>query len=171
LDRHLHVPLASEQLDYVALPWRTWAKLTRFIATMRPAAIVRPTPKSRTTSDHPCASAASMMLAARPRAPGGCCSGGERHRRRNAVGGIGCTAPAANAYPGGPAARCETQVFAMYCDGPIRPDATFQRCTTTFAQSAGPGGIVPPTYMCRIIDNNAPFPPIPLGQPPHHIDP
>jgi hypothetical protein len=49
----------------------------------------------------------------------------------------------------------------MYCDGRIRPDGTFKRCTTTYS---------PFTSVCRIIDNNAPFPPIPLGQPDHHID-
>ncbi len=71
------------------------------------------------------------------------------------------TAPAAYAYPGDPSPGCDGQVFAMYCDGPIRPDGTFKRCTTTYS---------PSTYVCRIIDNNAPFPPIPLGQPDHHID-
>ena len=71
------------------------------------------------------------------------------------------TAPAADAYPGDPSPGCEGQVFAMYCDGRIRPDGTFKRCTTTYS---------PFTSVCRIIDNNAPFPPIPLGQPDHHID-
>ena len=71
------------------------------------------------------------------------------------------TAPAADAYPGDPSPGCEGQVFAKYCDGRIRPDGTFKRCTTTCS---------PFTYVCQIIDNNAPFPPIPLGQPDHHID-
>ena len=55
----------------------------------------------------------------------------------------------------------------MYCDGPIRPDGTWQRCTTTYP-SFGGGVYVPQTYMCRVI--GYPVPPLPLGQPDHHID-
>jgi len=79
-------------------------------------------------------------------------------------------APPATAYPGDPAAGCETQVFAMYCDGPIRPDGTWQRCTSTAPSYTGGAYpvYVPPTYMCRVIGD--PVPPLPLGQPPHHID-
>ncbi|HEY9266343.1 MAG TPA: hypothetical protein VIQ11_17235, partial [Mycobacterium sp.] len=37
------------------------------------------------------------------------------------LGGVlAVAAPAANAYPGDPMPGCETQVFATYCDGPIR---------------------------------------------------
>jgi hypothetical protein len=36
-------------------------------------------------------------------------------------------APVAAAYPGDPMPGCITQLGSVLCDGPIRPDGTFQR--------------------------------------------
>ena len=46
----------------------------------------------------------------------------------------------ANAVPGDPMAGCETQVFANYCDGPIREDGEPPRVWCT------------PVYWCAASD-------------------
>jgi hypothetical protein len=80
---------------------------------------------------------------------------------------VGFAAPAS--------AGCEAQVFAQYCDGPVRPDGTWDRCfqsapQATFGQWGQVSGIVPSVGRCYPIDPNA-FPPTPLGQPQYHIYP
>lgn len=71
------------------------------------------------------------------------------------------------ADPGDPMQGCETQLFATYCDGPIRPDGSWRRCTWTAPSYTGRVG-VPGTVMCREI--SLPVPALPLGQPDHHIE-
>lgn len=74
-------------------------------------------------------------------------------------------------------AGCDYQLFAQYCDGPIQPDGTFERCQTTYAQSmfGGPqggfNGFVPGTYRCYPINPAEPWPALPLGQPQYHLWP
>jgi hypothetical protein len=70
---------------------------------------------------------------------------------------VGLAAPAS--------AGCQTQAFAQYCDGPVPPDGTWDRCQWTF--QAG----VPSTYRCYPIDPAQPWPMFPLGQPQYHIYP
>ncbi|SIJ61703.1 Uncharacterised protein [Mycobacteroides abscessus subsp. bolletii] len=79
-------------------------------------------------------------------------------------------APAASAVPGDPMPGCETQVFATYCDGPIRPDGSWKRCLFASGQSGGPGVYVPPVQNCFMVPAADQIPPTPLGQPGHHID-
>jgi hypothetical protein len=80
-----------------------------------------------------------------------------------AVAGIGFAAPA---YAG-----CETQAFAKYCDGPVRPGGTWDRCMEAFGTVNAFGQVqVPTVSRCYPIDPNA-FPPTPLGQPQEHIYP
>lgn len=81
--------------------------------------------------------------------------------------GIGFAAPAS--------AGCETQLFAQYCDGPVKADGTWDRCFTsapqaTFGQYGQVSGWVPSTGRCYPVDPNA-FPPTPIGQPQYHIYP
>lgn len=80
-----------------------------------------------------------------------------------AAGGIALAAPAA--------AGCEGQAFAQYCDGPIRPDGTWDRCMEAYGTTNAFGAVlVPNVSRCYPIDPNA-FPPTPLGQPLYHIYP
>jgi hypothetical protein len=74
-----------------------------------------------------------------------------------AATGIGFAAPAN--------AGCETQPFAMYCDSPVRPDGTWDRCQSTLQSG------VPSTYRCYPVDPSQPWPMFPLGQPQYHIYP
>ncbi|ORA38134.1 CDGP domain-containing protein [Mycobacterium aquaticum] len=72
-------------------------------------------------------------------------------------------------------AGCETQPFAQYCDGPIRPDGTWDRCFSTQPQAINGQygqitGWVPSVGRCYPVDPNA-WPPTPLGQPQYHIYP
>src|SRR5262245_2360168 len=77
---------------------------------------------------------------------------------------IGMAAPAS--------AGCETQAFAQYCDGPTRPDGTWDRCQVAFGQGyPGLNGYVPTTQRCYPIDPSQPWPMFPLGQPQYHIYP
>ena len=81
--------------------------------------------------------------------------------------GIGLAAPAS--------AGCETQPFAQYCDGPIRPDGTWDRCfqaaqQPVFGQYGQMTGYTAPVGRCYPVDPNA-FPQFPLGQPLYHIYP
>ncbi len=80
---------------------------------------------------------------------------------------IGFAAPAS--------AGCETQPFATYCDGPVRPDGTWDRCFSsqpqlTYGQFGQATGVVPSVGRCYPVDPNN-FPPTPLGQPQYHIYP
>lgn len=74
-------------------------------------------------------------------------------------------APSASAVPGDPMPGCGTQVFANYCDGPIRPDGSWKRCMFAHGQ-----GNVPPVQNCFIVAGAEQIPPTPLGQPNHHIE-
>jgi hypothetical protein len=78
--------------------------------------------------------------------------------------------PTANAVPGDPMPGCETQVFANYCDGPIREDGSWKRCLFAHSQYTGSGGYIPPVQNCFIVPAADQIPPLPLGQPNHHID-
>ena len=82
---------------------------------------------------------------------------------------IGFSTPKAHAYPGDPMPGCESTLFATYCDGPVRPDATFQRCWTTIGQWTNYGGFGGGRY-CNMVDLKGPWPVIPVGAPQHHID-
>jgi hypothetical protein len=80
-------------------------------------------------------------------------------------GGIGL-APKASA-------GCQTPLLAdTYCDGPIRPDGTWERCHTS---PGGPvyggrgvvGSWLPPVNTCFQVDPSQPWP---IGQPQFHVD-
>jgi hypothetical protein len=84
-------------------------------------------------------------------------------------GGIASAPPAS--------AGCQSATPAdTYCDGPIAPDGTWQRCH----QNAGGyrtywgrnvyGPVHPPTNRCYQVDPAQPWPPLPLGQPQYHVD-
>ena len=77
--------------------------------------------------------------------------------------------PTANAVPGDPMAGCETGLFSTYCDGPIREDGSWKRCLFASAQYVG-GVYIPPVQNCFIVTGPDQIPPMPLGQPPQHID-
>lgn len=80
--------------------------------------------------------------------------------------------PLANAVPGDPMPGCETNLLGgVYCDGPIRPDGTFQRCTYVAGSYIGGQypSWVPPVTTCMIIDNSN-WPALPPWVPNHHID-
>jgi hypothetical protein len=84
----------------------------------------------------------------------------------------GFTAPVAHGFPGDPMPGCETNgLGGAYCDGPIRPDGTFQRCIYTSGSYIGGRwpSYLPPTTNCMIIDNNN-WPAFPPWVPNHHID-
>lgn len=72
-------------------------------------------------------------------------------------------------------AGCDYQVFASYCDGPLRADGTFERCQATYGGPMygqyGVSGWVPNTYRCYPIDPRQPWPMLPLGQPQRHLWP
>jgi hypothetical protein len=81
-----------------------------------------------------------------------------------AATGVGFAAPAF--------AGCETQPFAQYCDGPARPDGSWDRCQATFGNVNAFGQYtVPPTSRCYPINPAEPWPMFPLGQPQYHIYP
>ncbi len=64
---------------------------------------------------------------------------------------------------------CQTQVFANYCDGPIRPDGSWRRCMMAHAQYGG-GIYTPAVQNCFLVPAADAIPVFPLGQPPYHID-
>ena len=83
-------------------------------------------------------------------------------------------APLAHAYPGDPMPGCITDFGSVLCDGPIRPDGTFQRCWSNPGSYFPGWGYVPPSYVppmtnCEIVDTNQPWPVIPLGAPQYHV--
>lgn len=68
-------------------------------------------------------------------------------------------------------AGCESQAFAQYCDGPVRPDGTWDRCMVAYGTTNVFGAtVIPDVSRCYPIDPTA-FPLTPLGQPPQHIYP
>jgi hypothetical protein len=86
------------------------------------------------------------------------------------AGGVAVTPPCpCHGYPGDPMPGCESTLFATYCDGPIRPNNTFQRCWQTIGQWTYYGGFGGGRY-CNTVDLNGPWPVIPVGAPQHHID-
>ncbi len=79
-------------------------------------------------------------------------------------------APVAAAYPGDPMPNCESAGLfnsVLYCDGPIRPDGTWQRCWTWQPSSGNvPGSYSPGGQRCEVTDASK----LPFGlQPDHHI--
>lgn len=78
-------------------------------------------------------------------------------------------APAASAYPGDPAPACESNPLgALICDGPIRPDGSWQRCATSPGQYYGRIGLGQMT-TCRVVTIET-CAPVPGLWPDHHID-
>lgn len=68
-------------------------------------------------------------------------------------------------------AGCESQVFATYCDGPIKPDGTWVRCFQTTGETNVFGGVISPSVgRCFPYDPSNP-PLTPLGQPGDHVYP
>ncbi|SON63379.1 hypothetical protein MSIMFI_04909 [Mycobacterium simulans] len=83
-------------------------------------------------------------------------------------------APAAGADPGLPGTNCETNMLgALYCDGPVQADGSWDRCVDVYPQpiyggpSGGVSGWSPPYHSCYHYDPAAP--PFKLGQPDYHI--
>lgn len=66
---------------------------------------------------------------------------------------------------------------AQYCDAPIQPDGTWQRCWSTGQQvypvyGGSPGfGVVPAMGNCYQVDPKVPWPVVPIGQPQYRIEP
>jgi hypothetical protein len=82
-----------------------------------------------------------------------------------AIAGAG----AAHAYPGDPQPGCETtSLGTLICDGPIRPDGSWQRC----AYKPGLGGRYPqpPMTVCRVVTAETCRGPLDFDVPDHHID-
>jgi hypothetical protein len=82
---------------------------------------------------------------------------------------IGTTSlPVASAYPGDPGPHgCIWQLGSQLCDGPIRPNGTFQRCWANPGfVTIGPygGNGVGAISQCEIVDPNN-WPIIPIGAP------
>lgn len=79
------------------------------------------------------------------------------------------SAPVASTYPGDPMPNCVSAGLfnaVLYCDGPIRPDGTWQRCWTSQPGYSPQGGWVGGGTNCEITDQSR----LPLGlQPDHHI--
>lgn len=86
-----------------------------------------------------------------------------------AVAAALAAAPTATAVPGDPMPGCETQIFANYCDGPIREDGSWKRCLMAHGQYIG-NIYTPPVQNCFIIPGADQIPPTPLGQPNYHIE-
>lgn len=88
--------------------------------------------------------------------------------------GIALAAPSHADPLSDPNVHCLSQTFALYCDGPIRPDGTFTRQWTTSGGSyyAGPGqmGFIPGTTNYQTVNINEPWPIFPLGAPQWHIE-
>lgn len=83
---------------------------------------------------------------------------------------IGCAAPAA-AVPGDPNPGCES-IFGgvLICDGPIRPDGMWKRCSqkpALYAPPVGnaPGGFAPGGTVCAVVGPGS----IPWDTPQYHI--
>jgi hypothetical protein len=81
--------------------------------------------------------------------------------------GITVAAPAA--------AGCEQQAIALYCDGPVQADGTWDRCVaftldTVFGKFGQVTGNETPTNGCYNVDPNA-YSQYPLGQPRYRIYP
>ncbi|BBY78887.1 hypothetical protein H7I53_17805 [Mycolicibacterium pulveris] len=77
--------------------------------------------------------------------------------------GVGTAAPAA--------AGCQVQPFVTWCDGPIQPDGSWQRCwqnpPSIVNNGAGGGIVINGGQQCNTV-----LPGQPLdgwGQPPHYI--
>ena len=78
---------------------------------------------------------------------------------------FGPATPTAHAYPGDPMPGCETTPLgALICDGPIRPDGSWQRC----GYKPGVGGMWPQT-TCRIVTQENCRGPLDVDVPDHHI--
>ena len=79
--------------------------------------------------------------------------------------------PVAHAVPGDPMPGCETGAFnSMWCDGPIREDGTWKRCSTWQPYFVpGPyGSYTPGGSKCEINGGDPPH--FMFLSPDHHID-
>jgi hypothetical protein len=65
-------------------------------------------------------------------------------------------------------AGCDYHLYAQYCDGPLLPDGTFQRCQVAYGQTYPH---VPTVSRCYPVDPRQPWPMLPLGQPQRHLCP
>lgn len=84
--------------------------------------------------------------------------------------GIGLAANA-HAVPGDPHQGCESAGMfdlTLICDGPIRPDGSWKRCSnwSPIYVPGQPGGFAPGGNMCRIVGPGN----IPFGTPAYHIE-
>jgi hypothetical protein len=83
----------------------------------------------------------------------------------SAIGAVGI------AMAGPASAGCVGQVFAQYCDGPIKPDGTWDRCMEAYGTTNAFGAtLVPTVSRCYPYDPANP-PMTPLSQPGEHIYP
>lgn len=86
----------------------------------------------------------------------------------------GVVLPIAGLIAAAPAsAGCETNVLgALYCDSPIRPDGTWDRCYTVAPTTNVLGGVIAPgAQKCYPVNPADGWPVVPMGQPQHHIYP
>lgn len=90
-----------------------------------------------------------------------------------AVGVTVIVSPIAHADPGLPGTNCESNFLgALYCDGPVRADGTWDRCVDVGSQAitgqyGQVSGWTAPMHQCYHYDPAAPV--FKLGQPDHHI--
>ena len=86
-----------------------------------------------------------------------------------AAGGLTAAPPAS--------AGCMVNMMgAQYCDAPVKPDGTWQRCWATGQQiypvyNGNPGfGVVPAMGNCYTVNPAEPWPVVPIGQPQYYIE-
>ncbi|BBY26924.1 hypothetical protein GCM10023114_53220 [Mycolicibacterium sediminis] len=66
-------------------------------------------------------------------------------------------------------AGCETRGTVQYCDMPVRPDGTWDRCRIAFGYGiSGVGDSEPTRVRCSAVDPNRLWW---VGEPPYHVDP
>ncbi|ASW89727.1 CDGP domain-containing protein [Mycobacterium marseillense] len=88
-----------------------------------------------------------------------------------AVGATMIAIPIAHADPMD--TNCESNMLgALYCDGPVQPDGSWNRCVDVGSQAitgqyGQVSGWTAPMHQCYHYDPAAP--PFKLGQPDHHI--
>lgn len=68
------------------------------------------------------------------------------------LAGAVTTASPSGAAPGPPGPGCMPSGFAYICDGPIRPDHTFNRCRISRPIIAPRNLYMPPVKTCWVVD-------------------